>query len=677
MTDFEDEDLIPGEEESPEEESEGLNDFLIDILTGDQIRVTPKNQLVQKVLRQLIESYGFDRADLEVNYNPRLAGKRNRKVDIAIFRPGTAHTNENLQRIVLCQTQRQRDKLRSLAEAEADLNKLKELMEDLPDCRFGIWTNGFEEFYLQAVHDRFEVRFIPLGVLPAPGEETEAADRTGGPIQVAAEAEDLQAALERCYRFLNRNLGLDHKDTFKQLAVLLLAKLYDETAPLNDRRFWVRGDEPFTAPGQAEIERRIQGCLQDAMPWQPGMLSRGWNLDLEADQTAQIVKELAKYSFAQTHPLDLTTAYRAIVRMVMDGKEGRYPTPVNVARMAVEMLEPKPEDRVLDCACGTGTFLAMTAVHLYDQFLAEAGTNREEATADQRLAAQAQTAEWARQNAFGCELDPFLAVTTRLNLLLTAGHPGRIFRLDSRTFPDGDLDGVTDGGRAVPLGTLDIVILNPWFSTQPQDTVTDATILQRYDLGKVWERTEEGGYRNRGDLSSGIPPEVLFLERALDWVKPGTGRVGILLPNGLLGNPGDEYIRWWILRHCEVIASVELPLEPFKVTVNQYRLSPALPSFLILRRRDQEELMQLDYPEYDVFMAVAQKGGVDSRGKQVYRRSPTGEELIVEEEVVERVRIGEQINIRRVLRKFKQIHDELPDVAERYKHFTRTGGLDP
>lgn len=292
MTDFEDEDLIPGEEESPEEESEGLNDFLIDILTGDQIRVTPKNQLVQKVLRQLIESYGFDRADLEVNYNPRLAGRRNRKVDIAIFRPGTAHTNENLQRIVLCQTQRQRDKLRSLAEAEADLNKLKELMEDLPDCRFGIWTNGFEEFYLQAVHDRFEVRFIPLGVLPAPGEETEAADRTGGPIQVAAEAEDLQAALERCYRFLNRNLGLDHKDTFKQLAVLLLAKLYDETAPLNDRRFWVRGDEPFTAPGQAEIERRIQGCLQDAMPWQPGMLSRGWNLDLAADQTAQIVKEL-------------------------------------------------------------------------------------------------------------------------------------------------------------------------------------------------------------------------------------------------------------------------------------------------------------------------------------------------------------------------------------------------
>ena len=676
MTDFEDEDLIPGEEESPEEESEGLNDFLIDILTGDQIRVTPKNQLVQKVLRQLIESYGFDRADLEVNYNPRLAGRRNRKVDIAIFRPGTAHTNENLQRIVLCQTQRQRDKLRSLAEAEADLNKLKELMEDLPDCRFGIWTNGFEEFYLQAVHDLFEVRFIPLGVLPAPGEETEAADRTGGPIQVAAEAEDLQAALERCYRFLNRNLGLDHKDTFKQLAVLLLAKLYDETAPLNDRRFWVRGDEPFTAPGQAEIERRIQGCLQDAMPWQPGMLSRGWNLDLAADQTAQIVKELAKYSFAQTHPLDLTVAYRAIVRMVMDGKEGRYPTPLNVARMAVEMLEPKPEDRVLDCACGTGTFLAMTAVHLYDQFLAEAGTNREEATADQRLAAQAQTAEWARQNAFGCELDPFLAVTTRLNLLLTAGHPGRVFRLDSRTFPDGDLDGVTDGSRAVPLGTLDIVILNPWFSTQPQDTVTDTTILQRYDLGKVWERTEEGGYRNRGDLSSGIPPEVLFLERALDWVKPGTGRVGILLPNGLLGNPGDEYIRWWILRHCEVIASVELPLEPFKVTVNQYRLSPALPSFLILRRRDQEELMQLDYPEYDVFMAVAQKGGVDSRGKQVYRRSPTGEELIVEEEVVERVRIGEQINIRRVLRKFKQIHDELPDVAERYKHFTRTGGLD-
>lgn len=48
---------------------------------------------------------------------------------------------------------------------------------------------------------------------------------------------------------------------------------------------------------------------------------------------------------------------------------------------------------------------------------------------------------------------------------------------------------------------MDMVLLNPWFSTQ--DTVSDTSILERYDLGNNWERDEEGGFRNTGNLSTG------------------------------------------------------------------------------------------------------------------------------------------------------------------------------
>ena len=46
-----------------------------------------------------------------------------------------------------------------------------------------------------------------------------------------------------------------------------------------------------------------------------------------------------------------------------------------------------------------------------------------------------------------------------------------------------------------------------------------------------------------------MAPEQLFIQRAVQWVKPG-GRIGIVLPNGILSNPGptDEGIRTWILR---------------------------------------------------------------------------------------------------------------------------------
>ena len=660
--------------EAPQDAAEksGPDNFLIDILTGNKESTSPKKLLVQKVLRQLIESYGFDRNDLELNYNPRIPGQGRKRIDIAIFRSDAEHNNDNLQRIIVCKNQKKHDKLRSIAEADADLRELKELLELIPGATLGMWTNGQEEFLFQVERTRFEIRPKPLSVWPVPGERTIDLDRTGGVIQVSAEAVGLEDVLMRCRQYLNRNLGLDHKDSFKQLAVLMLAKIYDETLPIGERKFWIKGNEFFTEAGQQAIAQRINESIAAAKAWQPNLLTLGWDLTIEPHETARVVMELARYSLSETQPRYRTEAFRVVVRSVMDGREGRYPTPLNVAEMAVEMLDPQPNERIMDCSSGTGTFLAMTATHIFKQKLAALGTTPEEATNEQIRQAQNETAIWAASNALGCDIDPFLAVTSRMNLLFTTRNPGRIFRIDARTFPDGDLDGIKAAGSSMPLGSMNVVLLNPWFSTQ--DTVRDTSILERYDLGNNWERDKEGGFRNTGNLNiGGVPPEVLFLERALQWVKPGTGRVGILLPDGLLGNPSDEYVRWWILRHCEVLASVDMPVEPFKVTVKEYGLTPALPSFLVLRRRSQEELINVEHPEYKVFMAVVDRAGVDARGNLLFQRAPDGEELVFDEEVIERVRQGGKVKVRRTTRRSRLIHDELPLVAEKYKEFRATG----
>jgi len=265
-----------------------------------------------------------------------------------------------------------------------------------------------------------------------------------------------------------------------------------------------------------------------------------------------------------------------------------------------------------------------------------------------------------------------LVIATRLNVLLVAGHPGKIFRLDARTFPDGELEDVARARAVMPDGSMDIVLTNPWFSTK--ETINEEAILRRYALGKIWRKTAEGHFVDTGALNTaGVPPEVLFLERAWRWAKPGTGRIGILLPDGLLGNPGDEYVRWWILRHCEVLASVDLPVEPFKVTLKDYRITPALPSLLVLRRRSDEELNHPTHPDYWVFMAVVDRAGVDSRGKQLFERAPDGEELVFNDQVIERVRIGGQVHSRTACRRQRHIADELPVVAAHYSRFVADG----
>lgn len=671
MTSVDDESFPEPEEESPEDTNDN---FFIDILTGNTERATPKKLLVQKVLQQLIETYGFDRRNLATDYDPRIRSHRRKRIDIAIFAPNTEHTNENLKRIVLCKIQKKRDKLRTITEADTDVRPLRELMELIPNVTLGMWTNDHEEFLLQVEHTRFEARTKPLAVWPVPGEDTSDLERTGGVIQISADATGLEAALSRCWLYLasNQNIGLGDKAGFQQLALLLFAKVFDETRPSNERQFWIRGDEPFTPEGQQAIQERIRTCIQRATDWRPNILEQGWMQTLHPDQTARVAAELARYSFAETQPRNRTFAFRAIARNIMDGREGRYPTPLNVAELAVQMLDPKPNERILDCAVGTGTFLAVAATHVFKHYLAIRNTTPEEAAAHQVLEAQTESAHWVSNNVFGCDIDPFLVVATRMNLLFTIGNAGQIFRLDARTFPSVALEGERDAARAMPLGTMDLVVVNPWFSTQ--DKVTESSILERYDLGKIWEPDESHGYRNTGNLNSGgVPPEVIFLERALQWVKPGTGRIAILLPDGLLGNLSDEFVRFWILRHCEVLASIDLPLEPFKVTVSDYGLTPALASLLILRRRSPEEALAIDHPEYRVFMAVVGRAGVDARGKLLFHRAPDGDELIFDEEVIERVREAGVVHIRRTIRRRRRIHDDLPLVAEKYKQFRSVG----
>ena len=667
----------PGEGEPEElEEEEGEAEALIDLLSGQPIPASAKNRLVQKVVHQLLESYGFDRPDIKVGYRLTTAGKRQKSVDIAILRHGQEPLDENVERIVVCQPQKVREKLRSAEEAAGDLRKLHEKLELFPACHVGMWTNGHEEFFVHAEDTRFETRFTNIGAWPAPGEPTDEVLREGGATQVAADPEDLEAALGRCHQYLTKNLLLGG-DAFKPLGALLLAKLHDETRPRPDRQFWIRGPEPFSAEGQDAIRTRVAASFEAARASMPAVLGYGWDLGhLDAAQTARVVTELARYSLAETLPRSRTVAFRAGARSTMDGKDGRYPTPLNVAQMAVEMLDPGPEERVLDGSCGMGTFLAMAAVHLFETFLSRMGVTAYTASPEQLLEAHALTSKWAEERVFGCDMAPSLVVATRLNLLLAAGHPGNIFRLDARTFPDGELEDVTRARDLMPNESMDIVLTNPWFSTK--DKVTEEAILRRYALGKVWTRTEEGHFVDSGALNTaGIPPEVLFLERAWRWAKPGTGRIAILLPDGLLGNPSDEYVRAWILQHCEVLASVDLPIEPFKVTLKDYRLTPALPSLLVLRRRSQEELIHTEHPDYWVFMAAVNRAGVDARGNQLFQRAPDGEELVFDDEVVERVRVGGEVRSRTVSRRQRHVADELPVVAEHYRKFVAGGRRGP
>jgi hypothetical protein len=95
----------------------------------------------------------------------------------AIFHPGTKHTDENLGRVVVCQSEPKNGKkgafkMRDHDQAAKDLQELKDFMAAIPSCQWGLWTNGLEFFFLQrdSESSRFETRFKPIGDWPPSGE---------------------------------------------------------------------------------------------------------------------------------------------------------------------------------------------------------------------------------------------------------------------------------------------------------------------------------------------------------------------------------------------------------------------------------------------------------------------------------------------------------------------------
>src|SRR5262249_10823122 len=160
--------------------------------------------------------------------------------------------------------------------------------------------------------------------------------------------------------------------------------------------------------------------------------------------------------------------------------------------------------------------------------------------------------DFVDSNLFGADFDPALVRATTMNLMMAAGSKGNVFHIDSLTFPGGHLDGLKEATERIPLGSIDVLMTNPPFGSDIP--ITDPAILGRYELAAKWQK-QEGNYIRSEGYQSAVAPEVLFIQRGIEWLRPG-GRMGIVLPDGILGNPGDEYIRRWILRHCWVLASV-------------------------------------------------------------------------------------------------------------------------
>lgn len=643
---------------------------IIDYITGErELKDTPKEQVRQFIAQALKNQYNIPYEDMETDFVIG-GGKKRKVIDIAIFHHGKAHDVINLSRAVICRpmpTSGRNARLRDPKDAEKEWGILQEIMEQVETCKYGLWTNKLDIFYFKRAQTRFDVRLETITDWPIAGESENPTGSTSSGSFYKADKEMLRVAFRRCHNFIHGNEGMPKDTAFRQFLYLIFCKMHDEENP-DKRRFWVGMTEQFTSEGHTHIRNRIDSLFTEVKERYKEIFSSNDEISLSDRALAFIVSELYRYDFINSEIDAKGVAYQEIVGTNLRGDRGQYFTPRGVVKLAVAILDPREGERILDPACGTGGFLVGTLDYMLKKFCAEKGIKPHDVSHPEFPAVRAKLKAFAENNIFGADFDQFLIRASQMNMVMAGDGRGHLYHLNSLEFPNGHLSGVERAKHDIGLGTIDVIMTNPPFGSDIP--ISESHILRQFDFARTWDKDAEGRYRinieKRG--KSNVAPEILFIERCMQWLRPG-GRMGIVLPNGILGNPADEYIRQWILKNAWVLASIDIPIEAFVVEANVNILT----SLLFLKKKTNAEIRAEalgEVQEYPVFMAVAEKVGVDRRGNTLYKRGPDGEEV---KKVVD-WREKDVLKDGRIVKKRypvldREVDDDLPIIADKYREF--------
>ena len=298
------------------------------VITDKLRNETPEENVRQRVARSLIEDYGYGRENIEVEF-AIFVGASRRRVDLAIFPPGTEHKPELINIIIECK----RPELQPNDESNG-VGQLKSYMSACINCRFGMWV-GKEVQVLEKTDDPVEPYPI-VSDIPRFGTNSPTPPRFAD--LVPAEEDDLEAVFKRCHNYIYGNQGMQQEPAFHEFLKIIFCKIQDERDLANTLRFFIGNDERRSALGQVKLRAAIEGLFSDVKNRYPYIFQPNAGVELNNQALAYIVGELQRYSLTQTKADVKGVAYEQLVGANLRGNRGEFFTPRNVCKLAAEMV---------------------------------------------------------------------------------------------------------------------------------------------------------------------------------------------------------------------------------------------------------------------------------------------------------------------------------------------------
>ncbi|HAH04281.1 MAG: N-6 DNA methylase [Parcubacteria group bacterium GW2011_GWA2_43_17] len=395
--------------------------------------------------------------------------------------------------------------------------------------------------------------------------------------------DELIRSLEKAHDTVWQGGKLAPTTAFDEVSKLLFCKLKDEKITAKGKTYLF---QIGTHESPEEVYKRIDSIYQKAKKEDSKVFKEDIRLDPKV--VYNVVEHLQSLAIGK---IDLDTKGVAFERFMEDffrGKMGQFFTPRQIIEFCIKMLNPERGDTVLDPACGSGGFLlnAMDSVRKF----AEANYDENEAWQHWH--------NFAANNLYGIEINDQIARVCKMNMIIHDDGHTNVISTDSLS----DYSEIKKIHQNFKKDYFDIILTNPPFGATVKNSEKD--YLDHYELGKDRDNQKT---------------EILFIERCIDFVKPKSGRIAIVLPDGILTNSTLQYVRDFIMERCEIMAIVSLPQIAFT-----HFGAGVKSSLVFLRRKADNEKLK----EYPIFMSIAEHIGYDATG----RKDPENDfEIILEE----------------------------------------------
>lgn len=658
---------------------------ICDYIDGNFRNDTPEEYVRQTIEKRLVNEHKYSPAQISIEYSLQLGSKRSR-ADIVIFDKDCVNkVQENVKLIIECKKENV-----DAGNAKDGIEQLKSYISACPNCEWGMWTNGKQkEVFRKYINDKGQIDFMDYNDIPSADGNLDDINRPKRNSLKNAYDDNLLFVFKTCHNHIHINDGLQKQAAFFELLKVIFCKIEDERNIPVPLEFYTTSEERSNPDGQLTVRKRISKIFERVKKKHGKIFDANDEIKLSPRSLAYIVSEIQKYSLLNTNIDIKGKAYEEIVGANLRGDRGEFFTPRNVMKMVVEMINPAIDEKVLDSSCGTGGFLVTAMNHvimeLEKEFADSIGISKEDWDNDTVRVFQDKISEMAASNYFGFDINPDLVKATKMNMVMNNDGSGNILQTNSLLPPHEwseefrskltETLGMdkTELRNHNTIGCFDVIVTNPPFGSKIP--VKDKNILEQYELAHIWTNDKKTGvWTKTQKLQSSVPPEILFIERCTQLLVPG-GRMGIVLPDSILGSPGLGYIREWLIKNHRIIASIDLHADTFQPR-NGTQTSVLFLQKKTVEQKDTEEKSGV-MADYNVFMAMVEKVGHDKRGNPTFKRDKEGNEILVPDinSILVRNENGENDRIVTHEQKKKVEDDQTLDVPVIFARWKKQEGI--